>query len=84
MYSGDPVNQNLYEWEAEYFISRKSKSNVGKTKAQHAAELIRKLQGWESGLEPFTDEILEEVFNADIWGEKLDVADAFQDYGRED
>jgi hypothetical protein len=61
-------------------MNRKTKSSKGKTNAQHAAEFIQKIQGWESALELFTDQDLEEDFNEYIWGEKLDVADAFQDY----
>jgi hypothetical protein len=59
-------------------------SNGGKTNAQQAADLICKLQGWETGLEPFTDQDREEAFNEQIWGEMLDVAHAFQDYVWED
>jgi hypothetical protein len=70
------VIQNLYEWEAEYLIG-----NIGgKTNPQHNADLIRKLQGWENGLDPFTDQDLEDICNSELFIEQVDVADAFKAY----
>jgi hypothetical protein len=82
--------QYLQKWEAEYSINRKCKVNESDinvyqtTNAQHAADLIRKLQGWEAGLEPFTDQDLEDICNSDLLIEQVDVADAFKDYVWED
>jgi hypothetical protein len=84
MYSSYPVVQNLYDWEAEYLLKGETKCNVGKTNTQHPADLIRKLQGWETGLEPFTGQDLEEIRNCKLLIEHVDVADAFKDYVLED
>jgi hypothetical protein len=90
MYGEDPYMQYLQKWEAEYLINTKSKDNKSDinvdqtTNAQHAADLIRKLQGWEAGLEPFTDHDLEEIRNSELLIKQLDVADAFKDYVWED
>jgi hypothetical protein len=68
MYGGDPYMQYLQKWEAEYLINRKPKDNESNinadqtTNAQHAAHSIRKLQGWEAGLEPITDQDLADGF----------------------
>jgi hypothetical protein len=90
MYGEDPYMQYLQKWEAEYLMNRKPKDNKSDnnadqaTNAQHAADLIRKLQGWEAGLEPFTDQDLEEIHKSELLMEQVDVADAFKDFVWED
>jgi hypothetical protein len=56
--SDDPLIQKLFEWVTVNYDS------VNKAvKETYNAELICKLQGWESGLVPLTDKDIAEAFD---------------------